>query len=1051
MLNLLSGDVELNPGPNKCRALKLCHVNIRSLSRSKLLAIKTSLIDLYDIITISETHLHAGVPNDLFKIQGFHDIIRKDRGSEGGGVAMFIRDSIGYKRVYKYEKPDIEAIWVQINTIEGKVLVCSCYRPPDKGSFWNDFETVLDEIKQDQVNNTIILGDLNADFNADNGPKLIQFCNAQNLHYLVTEPTRITNTTSTILDQILTNAPSFLTKIEVTPPVSTNDHCTVGAHFNFKVEKEKAYKRHVWLFKNANFDQFREALSNTNFEDCFEIDDVDKTCDQWSEKFLNVAKATIPNKVVTIRPNDSPWYSNELRLLKRQMLRAFHKHKKSALEKDWVEYKKLRNDYQKSLDEAEAGYKRSLASSLSNNRNTKTWWQTVKWLIGKGGDTSYPALSVNDKSITSNKDKAQAFNDFFLSHSNVDDLNAELPDDQEFPQGIDTIAATEQEVYDLIRSVDPSKATGPDGINPRLLKEAGLCIVPSLTRLINLSLSKAIVPKRWKLANVTPLFKKGEKNDTNNYRPVSLLSCVSKILERIVFKHLFNFLRDRNFISPHQSGFQPGDSTVNQLSYLYHTFAEALDKKKDVHIVFCDVKKAFDRVWHRGLLYKLQKAGVFGTLLEWFKNYLSDRYQQVVVRGETSELGLIKAGVPQGSILGPLLFLIYMNDITTVTQCNIKLFADDTSLYIEFDNNDDATARLNQDLTRLQNWADQWLVKFCPNKSKLMTCTFKKRDPTNIVFNNVQLDSVKSHKHLGLVFSSDLTWTSHVQSILQNVSPLVDVLKSLKYDIDRKTLETTYFSFIRPKLEYGCHIWDNCSERDSDQLETIQLSMARIVTGARRGTSHQLLYQDTNWLTLKERRELIKLKNFTRIVNGDTPQYLRDLLPHTFGSIRENARNPDNFHAYKARTETYKSSFLPSSIFLWNSKSPDERTVEYITAFMKTKCNVLYYYGERKVNIIHAQLRLKCSKLNAHLFSLHVVESPSCLCGNNNEDSEHYLLHCPLYQIFRHSMLDTISTVINIDEINLKTLLYGNEMYDYDVNCKIFEAVHKFILDSGRL
>ena len=259
--------------------------------------------------------------------------------------------------------------------------------------------------------------------------------------------------------------------------------------------------------------------------------------------------------------------------------------------------------------------------------------------------------------------------------------------DIDSPNNLDFIVATEEEVNDLLKCIDTTKATGPDGISPKLLYEAGASIVPSLTKLINLSLSTSKVPnyKDWKIANVIPLFKKGDKHERNNYRPVSLLSCVSKILERIVFKHLFNYLREHGLLSKDQSGFQPGDSTVNQLSFLYHFLAEALDQKKDVHIVFCDIKKAFDRVWHKGLIYKLRKIGISGTLLLWFMDYLNDRHQRVVVRGQQSEVGSIKAGVPQGSVLGPLLFLIYIDDITLVTETKMKLFADDTSLYIEFD------------------------------------------------------------------------------------------------------------------------------------------------------------------------------------------------------------------------------------------------------------------------------------------------------------------------------------------------------------------------------
>ena len=1047
---ILAGDIETNPGPPKCKNLRICHTNVRSLSRSKFLGIKTSLTELYDIITISETHVHAGVPNNLFCLSDFHEIIRNDRAGEGGGVAVFVRDSITYKRIFQYEKPNIEAIWLQISSIEGKVLVCSCYRPPKDNNFWAEFAGVLDEVKEDHTSSVIILGDLNADLSMPNGRKLSQLCDSHNFAYLVNEPTRITDNTATILDQIIVNCPNFVRKVEVSPPVSTSDHCTVGIHLSFKIKKEAAYERKIWIFKDADFDKFRNALLTTDFNQCFEDNNVNVACSKWTETFLSVANETIPNKKVIIRPNDSPWYTSELRTMRRRMLRAYHKFKSTKRENDWASYKTLKNEYHHGLDEAEAAYKQSLSSSLEHQRNSKRWWQTVKWLLGKGGDTSYPSLNINDKNINLNKEKAEAFNNFFLSHSSIDESNAVLPDDNEFPEGISNIVATENEVHDLLKCIDPSKSTGPDGVSPRLLKEAGVAIVPSLTKLMNLSLSSATVPDSWKLAHVIPLFKKGEKSEVNNYRPVSLLSCVSKILERVVFKHIFNYLRDSHFLSEHQSGFQPGDSTVNQLCYLYHTFCEALDNKKDVYIVFCDVRKAFDRVWHKGLLYKLRKAGICGLLLAWFENYLKDRYQQVVIRGEKSEIGLIRAGVPQGSVLGPLLFLVYINDLTSVTQCKIKLFADDTSLYIDFDNSAEAEEALNNDMLNIQNWANQWLVSFSPVKTKLMTCSFKNTQPATVVFDNTQIESVQNHRHLGLILSHDLTWSCHVQSLIQSVSPLIDVLKKLKHSLDRRTLETIYFSFIRPKLEYGCHIWDNCSKHDSDLLEGVQLDMARVITGARRGTSHALLYKETNWQLLSERRENIKLKNFIKIVNNDSPLYLSALLPKTFGELRPNTRNPNNYIQFKARTETFSSSFFPSSIRLWNTKPLEERTVEFIMCAMKRKGNELYNFGNRSENIKHSQLRLNCSKLNSHLHMLHVQDSPACPCGHNYEDVNHFLLHCPLYIISRQKMLQSIARYVN-GNITADILLFGMKEATLQTNSHIFKTVHDFIVESGRL
>ena len=190
------------------------------------------------------------------------------------------------------------------------------------------------------------------------------------------------------------------------------------------------------------------------------------------------------------------------------------------------------------------------------------------------------------------------------------------------------------------------------------------------------------MPSKWKESNVCAIFKKGDRTIPSNYRPISLLNTMEKVFERIIFKHVFNFFRDTGFFTPSQSGFMPGDSTVNQLTYLYNTFCHALDNGLEVRVIFFDISKAFDKVWHRGLLYKLEEAGIRGNLLSWCKYYLSDRHQCVVFTGATSSLSAIRAGVHQGCLLGPLFFLVYSNDITCNIRYNINLFADDTNLFI---------------------------------------------------------------------------------------------------------------------------------------------------------------------------------------------------------------------------------------------------------------------------------------------------------------------------------------------------------------------------------
>ncbi len=298
------------------------------------------------------------------------------------------------------------------------------------------------------------------------------------------------------------------------------------------------------------------------------------------------------------------------------------------------------------------------------------------------------------------------------------------------------------------------KHAEPDAVNNRILRELSTQLSVPLCDLFNASLTSSYFPESWKEANVAPLFKSGDPSMVNNYRPISLLSTVGKSFEKVIFKHLYNYLREHHLLTPLQSGFVPGDSTVNQLTYLYTVFSEAIDSGKEIRAVFCDISKAFDRVWHRGLLYKLQSSGVSGRLLNWFSSYLSQRKQRVVLPGAKSSWNKINAGVPQGSILGPLLFLVYINDIVHDIGANIRLFADDTSLSVVVESPAVAARTLNSDISTISNWAKKWLVTFNPNKTESLLISRKTSQFQHppIYMSGQVISEVQCHKHLGLFF-----------------------------------------------------------------------------------------------------------------------------------------------------------------------------------------------------------------------------------------------------------------------------------------------------------
>ena len=730
-----------------------------------------------------------------------------------------------------------------------------------------------------------ITGDLNCDPNTPNGQRLQDLVDNNHLVLHIDEPTRITPHSRSIPDQFITNIPCYVSRVQFDPPVSTNDHCTIGIELLFKMENAKPYQRLMWDFKNADFDKFRTLLSDDDLSLLIEANDVDEACGKITEKLLTIAKACIPNKVVIVRPSDKPWFSNELRTLLRKKDRAHKKAKRTNSPAHWFLFREQRNIYCREIKRYKMLFKARKYDSLITNEHVseKKWWHILKDILGQTSESQLPPLHLNNQIIVNDRQKAVAFNNFFAEASDLDDSNHPLPDeDFEVQNQLNNIVISEVDVMDQLNTLNINKAYGPDEIPPRLLKEAKNIISKPLSNLFNKSLQMHTFPKLWKRANVLPIFKKGDKNTLSNYRPISLLSSMSKIFEKIIFKYLYNHFKDNFLISIWQSGFQPSLSTVTQLIELYHQFCKAVSEGKEIRVVFLDISKAFDRVWHRGLLFKLKKFGVGGGLLDWFADYLKNRCQRVIINGQKSDWQQIKAGVPQGSNLGPLLFLVYINDIVHVIRyCQIRLFADDTCLYITMDDRDEAALMINSDLERVRSWADQWLITFSPPKTKTLLISNKSTPDIhpNLTLQGHVISSVQDHKHLGMVLSHNLRWSPHINEVVSRCTKKVNMLKQFKFDLDRKSLETIYFSFIRPSMEYGDVLFAGTYESDLCKLDRLQVDAMRIVTGATEKSNIVLLYEDLGWPYLDSRRQQHCLSLMYKIVHGLAPQYLHDILP----------------------------------------------------------------------------------------------------------------------------------------------------------------------------
>ena len=367
-------------------------------------------------------------------------------------------------------------------------------------------------------------------------------------------------------------------------------------------------------------------------------------------------------------------------------------------------------------------YLRKTGQILANpGTSGKTYWSLINTVLNKAKIPIIPPLLENGLFITDFSAKAQIFNDYFILQCTTIDTGSEIPRDAPGASSmINDFDISEEKILNIIRSLNPNKAHGWDEISIRMIKLSDASLVTPLKIIFTNCLRQGVFPEIWKCANVVPVHKKNEKNVKSNYRPISLLPIFGKILEKLMYDSLYSHFVSCDLLNPNQSGFRPGDSTVNQLISITHAIFKAFDCNPplDVRSVYLDISKAFDRVWHDGLIYKLKRCGVSGQLLTLIESFLKDRKQRTVLNGQCSNWGNILAGVPQGSILGPLFFLVYVNDLTADLKCSVKLFADDTSLFTVVRDPNAAANDMNHDLELIGQWAHDWKMSFNPDPQK---------------------------------------------------------------------------------------------------------------------------------------------------------------------------------------------------------------------------------------------------------------------------------------------------------------------------------------------
>ena len=562
-----------------------------------------------------------------------------------------------------------------------------------------------------------------------------------------------------------------------------------------------------------------------------------------------------------------------------------------------------------------------------------------------------------------------------------------------------------------------------------MIKLCGDSIILPLTLIFEDCIAKGIFPDLWKLTNVIPTHKKESKNIVKNYRPISLLPIFAKIFERLLFNSLFFHFYEKELFTECQSGFLPGDSCVSQLLSIIHEIQSSFDSPLEVRADFLDISKAFDKVRHPGLLFKLKSYGIEGNLLKLLENYLHNRKQRVVLNGQCSSWKNILSGVPQGSVLGPLLFLIYINDLPDGIYSPCKIFADDTSIFSKVHNKQLSQTNLNNDLRNITEWVFQWKMQFNPDPNKQANEVYFTRKTTShdylsIRFNCNPVQQCSSQKHLELILDKQLNFNEHIDKKIKVCIKLIGTIKCLSSVLPRKSLLTIYKSFVRPHLDYGDILYDNPANKNLvNFIEKVQYKACLDITGAIQGTSRESLYQELGLESLRFRRWYRKMIFFYRIVNELAPKYLTDIIPTTNNrhySTRSQTNSETN--QFYTRTEIFKNSFFPFCIKEWNKLDVNIRSLSSLSKFKKTSLDSVKTDGNSLFDIhdpigvkLLNRLRFNFSHLNEHKFrhGFRDTLNPICNCNSEVETTSHYLLRCHLYSNQRlNSLIILIELII---------------------------------------
>ena len=881
------------------------------------------------ILGITESWTTEEIEDSEIHIEGYK-CFRRDRKRHskkkirGGGVLLYVREELGAYEI-ESEENKCEVILIGLKGyLREELKIGVCYRSP--GAEGDEVEDLYKYIRKHADAAVVIMGDFNyGDINWENmetkgdGSDFIDLVQDCFLTQHVKEATRADR----ILDLILSNDPEMVEEVKIGCPIANSDHNVI--RFTILAGRERrSSKQEGYNFHKADYGRICEELASIDWKRYLDGNNVENIWQKIKGELGECVEKYVLKKSFKRRKH-ARWMKRKILRLIKSREKQWQKCKERPSHENQIRYKKKRNEVCNEIRKAKANFELKMSENIK--LDPKSFYAYAK--SKSKGRTGIGPLKWKDKLVESALDMAKVLNEYFVTVFTKEDLSnmpimEEEEDEKEILMGIEI---TEEGITKAVKKMKPNKAAGVDGFGSTFVKESlGGILVPLLS-LMKSSMENAEVPDDWKRANVSAIHKKGDKKNPANYRPVSLTSNIGKIMERIIKDEIIQLLERNQAIRDSQHGFRSKRSCLTNLLIFMEEVAEQLDSGEEVDVIYLDFQKAFDKVPHVRLLEKLKGIGVQGKVLDWIAEWLRGRKQRVVINGEASEWEDVLSGVPQGSILGPLLFLIYINDLDIGIMSSILKFADDTKMYGRVGTKEGVDI-LRKDLEALNDWSDKWQMSFNVEKCKVMHFG-KNNAKAEYKMNERRLAEITEEKDLGVIISNDLKVSKQCDKAASKGNQILGLIKRTVISRKKKVILNLYRTLVRPHLEYCIQAWRPHLVKDIEKLEKVQRRATRMMEECR-GKSYNDRLQILGLTTLETRRvradmlEVFKILKGYEGVNGDC-----------FFKIQSTNTRGHSMKLYKERVykDVCKYSFGNRVIDKWNSLPEDSINATSINMF----------------------------------------------------------------------------------------------------------------------